>query len=60
MAPQLGDLGGEQGASGRRSIALGLEGGDGFSRLVRKIVATAFDGGNGTRLEVLDPGPGRV
>ena len=60
MALQPGNLGGEQGARGRRSIALGLEGRDRLRRLACEVVATAFDCGNSTGLQVLDPVPGAV
>jgi len=60
MAPQLCDLGGKKGASSQRSIAFGLEGRNGLCGFCREVVAFARDGGNGTRLEILDPGAGRV
>jgi hypothetical protein len=50
----------KKGASGQRCIAFGLEGRDGLRRLCREVVAFGRDGGNGARLEILDPGPGRV
>ena len=60
MAPQLCDLGGKKGASSQRSIAFGLEGRDGRRGLCREVVAFGRDGGNGTRLGILDPGASRV
>jgi hypothetical protein len=60
MAPQLCDLGGKKVARSQRSIAFGLEGRDGFCGLCREVAASGRDGGNGTRLQILDPGPGRV
>ena len=56
MALQLGDLGGEKGASRCRSIAFSLEGGDCLSRLGCKVVTAGFDGGDGARFQILDPG----
>jgi hypothetical protein len=60
MAPQLCDLGGKKGARSQRSVAFGLEGRDGLRGLCREVVASGRDGDNRTRLQILDPGPGRV
>lgn len=60
MAAQLCDLGGKKGASSQRSIAFGLEGRNSLCGLCREVVAFGRDGGNGTRLEILDPGPSCV
>ena len=47
-------------ASGRRSVALGLEGRDRLCGFCCEVVAAGLDRGNGPRFEVVDPGAGRV
>jgi hypothetical protein len=60
MTPQLGDLGGKKGASRCRGIAFGLQGGDRLRGLCCEILAAGLDRGDRSRLEIIDPGAGRI